>query len=87
MLERCTQLSCSIESTAGVSEESAASAEEVSASTEEQTASVEQMSACAQELAALATGLKDLVERFTLDGDGATAQPKTKQSVRTVRAA
>jgi hypothetical protein len=39
----------------------------VSASTEEQSASAEQMGAGAHELAALATGLTELVGRFTLE--------------------
>jgi methyl-accepting chemotaxis protein len=87
MLERCTRLSESIESTTSVSEESAASAEEVSASTEEQTASVEQMSAGAQELAALAAGLKEVVDRFTLEGASATPHGEAKSNVRPIRAA
>jgi len=61
------RVQASVENIAAVSEETAAGAEEVSASTEEQTAGVEEMSAGAQELAALATGLKELVQRFTLE--------------------
>ena len=61
------RVQASVESIAAVGEQSAAGAEEVSASTEEQSASAEQMSAGAQELAALATGLKEVVDRFTLD--------------------
>jgi methyl-accepting chemotaxis protein len=56
-----------VESIAAVGQETAAGAEEVSASTEEQSASVAEMSAGAQELATLATGLKELVEHFTLE--------------------
>jgi methyl-accepting chemotaxis protein len=77
----------SVESIAAVGEQSAAGAQEVSASTEEQSASVEQMSAGAQELAALATGLKELVERFTLDGAEAATPVGAKQSMRSKRAA
>jgi methyl-accepting chemotaxis protein len=69
MQERAGKVGRSIDVVASVCEQSAASAEEVSASTQEQSASAEQMSAGAQELAALATGLKDLVQHFTLKAD------------------
>ena len=83
-----TRIEGAVGNVASISEETAASAEEVSASTEEQSASVEQMSAGAQELAALAAGLKEVVERFTLDVAGATTSPaRAKQQIRAVRSA
>ena len=66
MRQEALHVQSSVESIAAVSEETAAGAEEVSASSEEQTASVQEMSAGAQELAGLATGLEELVGRFTL---------------------
>jgi hypothetical protein len=59
----------------------------VSASTKEQSASAEQKSAGAQELVALATGLKDLVERFTLDIASATPHVAAKANIRPMRVA
>jgi methyl-accepting chemotaxis protein len=59
----------SMETIASVSEQTAAGAEEVSASAEEQSAVSGEMSAKAQELDALAEQMKDMVKRFTLDGD------------------
>ena len=88
---RCAQgalrVQASVESIAAVGEQSAAGAEEVSASTEEQSASAEQMSAGAQELAALATGLKEVVDRFTLDATETTRQVGAKQNIRAMRVA
>jgi methyl-accepting chemotaxis protein len=72
----------SVESIAAVGEQSAAGAEEVSASTEEQSANAEEMSAGAQELSALATGLKELVERFTLDVSGGATQAEGPKKIR-----
>ena len=61
---------------------------QVSASTEEQSASVEEMSAGAQELSALATGLQDLVARFTLTAAVATVQTlPTRRASRAERVA
>jgi methyl-accepting chemotaxis protein len=87
MRQGARQVQSSIESISAVGEQTAAGAEEVSASTEQQSASAEQMSAGAQELAALATGLKDLVERFTLDVVSATPQVAAKAKVRSIRVA
>jgi methyl-accepting chemotaxis protein len=81
------QVQNAVESIAAVGEQSAAGTQEIGASTEEQTASIEEMSAGAQELAALATGLNDLVERFTLDAPGAGDQPELSQDIGPARAA
>jgi methyl-accepting chemotaxis protein len=87
MRQGAQRVQSSMESISAVGEQTAAGAEEVSASTEEQSASAEQMSAGAQELAALATGLKDLVEHFTLDVASTAPHMETKQKVRPIRAA
>jgi methyl-accepting chemotaxis protein len=87
MREGALRVQGSVESIAAVSEQTAAGAEEVSASTEEQSASAEQMSAGAQELAALATGLKELVQHFTLDVASASPQVDAKQNIRAIRVA
>ena len=76
MREGALRVQGSVESIAAVSEQSAAGAEEVSASTEEQSASAEQMGAGAHELADLATGLTELVGRFTLEA-ATIASPAT----------
>ncbi len=81
-----TRIEGAVGDVASISEQTAAGAEEVSASTEEQSASVEQMSAGAQELAALATGLKELVEHFTLEVAVAAPQSAAKSSARNLRA-
>ena len=86
MRESALRVQSSIESIGAVSEETAAGAEQVSASTEEQSASVEEMSAGAQELAALATGLRELVQRFTLDAGGASESDRSRATVHVVRA-
>ncbi len=87
MRRSAEQVHGSVESIAAVSEQSAAGAEEVSASTEEQTASVEEMSAGAQELAALATGLKELVEHFTLAVSSAPDQMGARPNIRSIHVA
>ena len=86
MRQGAQQVQGSVENIAAVGEQAAAGAEEVSASTEEQSASAEQMSAGAQELAALATGLKELVGRFTLDvrGNAASGEPASTSRPRLV---
>lgn len=57
-----------IENIASVSEENSAAVEEVSASAEEMSAQVEEFSASSQSLAAMAQVLKEVVERFNVDG-------------------
>ena len=87
MREGARRVTSSVESIAAVGEQSAAGAQEVSASTEEQSASTEQMSAGAQELSALAMGLKELVERFTLDATDTVPQTTENHNSRPVRVA
>ena len=75
-----------VESIAAVSEETAAGAEQVSASSEQQSASAEEMSAGAQELTALATGMQELVGRFTLEGGDAMESDRAGANARVLRA-
>ena len=77
----------SVESISAVGEQSAAGAEEVSASTEELSANAEEMSAGAQELSALATGLQEMVGRFTLEAIETTRPVGAKQNIRAIHAA
>jgi len=56
----------SIESIAGIIEQSAAGAEEVAASTEEQTAAMQGIAASAENLAKLASRLQEVLQRFVV---------------------
>jgi methyl-accepting chemotaxis protein len=65
------QVSESLEDLSGVTREATETTEHVSASAEEMAAQVEEMTAQAAELAGNAASLRELVERFRLDGDAA----------------
>ena len=67
MREGALRVQGAVESIAAVSEQSAAGAQEVSASAEERVASAEEMGTGTQALEGLASGLNELIGRFTLD--------------------
>jgi hypothetical protein len=54
---------------------------------EELSANAEEMSAGAQEFSALATGLQEIVERFTLDATETALPDGAKQNIRAIRVA
>jgi methyl-accepting chemotaxis protein len=87
MRARSEQVEHAIDGIAASSEQSAACAEEVSASTQQQTAGVEEMTAGAQQLATLATGLEELVGRFTLDDPSSAEGAVVRTNPRAGRAA
>jgi methyl-accepting chemotaxis protein len=74
MLAGSNKMMQSIETIAGVSQETSASTEEVSASVEEMSAQVEEVSATAQSFLEMAGSLKVLIEQFSV-ADSSTCQP------------